>query len=503
MLSRSMLRRIRKISVFVAAMFVAVSASAPLAAVAVTATLTPIAGPPTTSVTVAGAGFPSSTAVNIYFDTSNLALAVANSTGAFSISIQVPSSAVPGTHWVTAVAQGTSGTAAQAPYTVRTNWTQFHFSPLHRGRNPYENVLNSANVADIDLDWSYTTGGALTSSPAVTGGVVYVGSADHYLYAINATSGALVWKFKTGNSIVDSTPAVANGVVYVGSTDNYLYAVNTTTGVQKWKFQTGGAINSSPAVVNGTVYVGSADDNVYAVNATTGVQKWKFATGGMVLSSPAVFNGVVYVGSYDDNVYAVKDNGTSGSQLWKFTTGGKVFSSPALSGGLVYVGSDDGSAYGLVAATGVQQWKYTPTGTPFAFESSPAVFGGDVYFGSDQGYFYALVARSGSLIWNVGAVTPSMVSPPCIANGIEYVGIGNNVYALAQIVTAQVLWVAITGGSVTATPTVVNGVVFAASQDSTLYAYDLNGSTHVKLPPQRPDPATLRPDPTLVPRFSS
>lgn len=502
MLSRGALRRFHKISVFVAAMFAAMLAGAPMAAAAVTATLTPIAGPPTTSVTISGSGFPASTAVNIYFDTTNLALAVSNSTGAFSIGILVPSSAVPGTHWVTAVALGSSGTAAQAPYVVRTNWAQFHYSPLHRGRNPYENVLNSTNVAAIDLDWSYTTGGALTSSPAVSAGTVYVGSADDYLYAINATTGALVWRFKTGNSIVDSTPAVVGGVVYVGSTDNYLYAVNATTGTQKWKFQTGGAINSSPAVVNGTVYVGSADNNVYALNATTGAQKWKFPTGSMVLSSPAVSNGVVYVGSYDNNVYAIKDNGTSGTQLWKFTTGGKVFSSPAVSGGLIYVGSDDGSAYGLVASTGMQQWKYTPAGTPYAFESSPAAYGGNVYIGSDQGYFYALVARNGSVIWNVGSVTPSIVSSPCIANGIEYVGIGNNVYALSQIVTAQVLWVAITGASVTATPTVVNGVVYVASQDSTLYAYDLNGSNLAKLPPVRPDPASLQPDPTLAPTIS-
>ncbi len=493
-------RPFRSIAVLLTAIFMVAVTAAPAAAATPSVTLTPNIGPPTTYLTVSGSGFPDSTAVNIYFDLTDLALVVTSSTGTFSaISIQVPNSAVPGTHYVTAVAEGTSGTAAQASYTVQTNWAQFHYSAEHKGRNPYENVLNSTNVAAIDLDWTYTTGGALTSSPAISGGTVYVGSADDYLYAINATTGALVWKFKTGNSIIDSSPAVVNGTVYFGSTDDYLYAVNATTGAQIWKFKTGGAINSSPAVVNGTVYIGSTDDSVYAVNATTGAQNWKFATGGQVLSSPAVANGVVYVGSYDDYVYAIKDNGTSGTQLWKYSTGGKVFSSPAVSEGLVYVGSEVGSVFGIVSDTGVDQWKYTPSGTAYGFDSSPAVFGGDLYIGSDDGYFDALTSRGGAYIWDVASATAYEVGSPCIANGIEYIGIGDNVYAIEQIVTADILWAADTGALVTATPTVVNGQLFIASQDFNLYAYDLSGSNQVKKAPARPKPTSLRPDPTLVP----
>ena len=62
---------------------------------------------------------------------------------------------------------------------------------------------------------------------------------------------------------MDSSPAVANGVVYVGSTDNNIYALNAGTGALLWKYTTG-AVQSSPAVANGVVYVGSTDGNVYA-----------------------------------------------------------------------------------------------------------------------------------------------------------------------------------------------------------------------------------------------
>ena len=55
--------------------------------------------------------------------------------------------------------------------------------------------------------------------------MVYVGSVDKYLYALDAGSGELRWWYRTGDAVV-SSPAVVDGVVYVGSGDGYLYAVS-------------------------------------------------------------------------------------------------------------------------------------------------------------------------------------------------------------------------------------------------------------------------------------
>ena len=71
-----------------------------------------------------------------------------------------------------------------------------------------------------------------------------------------------------------SSPAVAHGVVYVGSQDDNIYALNAKTGILLWKHTTGGGVGSSPAVANGVVYVGSQDNKVYALNARTGNQLW-------------------------------------------------------------------------------------------------------------------------------------------------------------------------------------------------------------------------------------
>ncbi|MGC1297594.1 MAG: PQQ-binding-like beta-propeller repeat protein, partial [Alloacidobacterium sp.] len=123
---------------------------------------------------------------------------------------------------------------------------------------------------------SYTTGGQVSSSPAVANGAVYVGSQDGNVYALNASTGAKLWSFATatGNQ-VSSSPAVANGVVYFGSDDpqywsigidSSVYALNASTGAKLWSyvivgetFDSSGAFISSPAIVDGVLYIHTQD----------------------------------------------------------------------------------------------------------------------------------------------------------------------------------------------------------------------------------------------------
>ena len=97
------------------------------------------------------------------------------------------------------------------------------------------------------------------------------------MYALDATTGALRWKFATGD-VVHASPAVANGVVYIGSWDRNMYALDAASGTERWRFQTGNdttihnqiGIASSAAVANGTVYFGCRDGHFYAVDADDG-----------------------------------------------------------------------------------------------------------------------------------------------------------------------------------------------------------------------------------------
>jgi hypothetical protein len=186
------------------------------------------------------------------------------------------------------------------------------------------------------VKWRCQVGDDVYSSPAIgADGTVYVGSADHHLYAIDST-GTLKWRYLTGD--VSSSPAVgSDGTIYVGSGDDYLYAFNSN-GTLKWRYQTGGDIWSSPAVgSDGTIYAGSYDGYFYALNPD-GTLKWSYKTGDLITSSPAISSdGTIYVGSYDGYLYALQ---LDGALKWRLRIGEVHSSSPAIAtDGTVYIGA--------------------------------------------------------------------------------------------------------------------------------------------------------------------
>ena len=115
----------------------------------------------------------------------------------------------------------------------------------------------------ISPKWKFKTAGEVSSSPVVSGGVVYFGCCDKHLYAVDSKTGEEKWKFNTGDGGVDSSPVVSDGVVYFGSYDFHFYAVNIKTGGEKWKFETGDCIYST-TVSDGVVYFGGDDTCIYA-----------------------------------------------------------------------------------------------------------------------------------------------------------------------------------------------------------------------------------------------
>jgi len=153
----------------------------------------------------------------------------------------------------------------------------------YNARNTGDNVsIAQTSASTGQLNLSYANRGAVYSSPTVTNGIVYVGSYDHNVYALNATTGAKVWNYST-KSHVYSSPIVFNGIVYVGSDDHNVYALNAATGAKVWNYTLKGVVSYSwPAIANGIVYVGTGAGVIYALNATAGAKVWNYDTGGSV-----------------------------------------------------------------------------------------------------------------------------------------------------------------------------------------------------------------------------
>jgi outer membrane protein assembly factor BamB len=347
--------------------------------------------------------------------------------------------------------------------------------PMFRGGPSRVGTFDAPGVPQFKrVKWSFHTGDAVVSSPAVVGNVIYVGSNDHNLYAIDATTGALLWKFPT-HSRVAASPAVADGVVFVGSYDGAFYAVDAATGKEKWHFLTTGerrfsgsrlhgmdpvgevmpdpydVFLSSPAVADGLVYFGSGDRFIYALDVATGQQKWRGRTGDVVHASPTVADGMLYVGSWDAYFYAF--DAKTGAYQWHFMTGTDpiihnqvgIQSSAAYANGMLYFGCRDSMLYALDAKTGEKKWSFDNHGSWVV--GSPSVRDGKVYFAtSDSALFHVVDALTGVEEFKVAFKWP-MFSSPALAGDRAYVGANDGRLLAIDLKSHQLAWSFQTEGS--------------------------------------------------------
>jgi len=168
-----------------------------------------------------------------------------------------------------------------------------HFSPLSQ--------INDKNVSKLSLAWYLDIDSAMgvVSEPIVVDGVAYVSAPQSKIYAVDAATGKLLWKFDPSvrldmaingsySARTNGGVAVWNGRVFVGTGDCRLVAVNAATGKETWEatvcnpMQTG--ITGAPHVAKGRILIGynGSDDGVrgalVAYDADTGDQIWRFWT---------------------------------------------------------------------------------------------------------------------------------------------------------------------------------------------------------------------------------
>lgn len=366
--------------------------------------------------------------------------------------------------WVLVAACALAGGDAGA----QAGTAMFRGDALHSGT-----ASGSVTKQAPKLRWRFATGDRIVGSAVASGGVIFFGSDDGNLYAVDAKTGRQRWRHATQGP-VPSTPALAGGRVYFSSYDGRIRALDQGSGELIWSFKTGGERRfearglhgmlpknqtfadpfdvylSSPVVDGGTVYVGSGDGHVYALAAADGRLRWKFDTGEVVHASPALARGMVVVGSWNSRLFAL--DAATGAERWRFQAGMDPAignqqgfqSSPTIvldetgGGGTVYVGCRDAHVYALDLATGKERWRFANN---FSWViTSPVVKDGRLYFAtSDSSLVHALDARDGKPVWQQQDQS-YMFSSPVAVGDVMLIGVLNGSLVARELATGRELW---------------------------------------------------------------
>lgn len=315
---------------------------------------------------------------------------------------------------------------------IKPLWTftcedEIRSSPIyHKGVvyfGSYDNNLYAINTDNGEFLWKFPAEGGIVSRPSIYEGIILFGSEDHRLYAVSTRNGREVWNYLTERPI-RSSPTIAEGCVFIGSDDGYLHAVNLSTHNRLWRFDAVQPVRSTAFTTKDFIYFGSDNGELNCITYQGDV-KWKFRAKRGITSSPSYHDGVVYVASLDSTVYALEAK--SGWMIWRFHMGKGSVSSPAIAFGNVYVGSADGNLYCIEAGGGREVWKFS---TEHQVSGSPVIYKDAVYFGSVDGNIYCLEAKNGRQRWKFSAGGP-ITGTPYIENDVLYIGsLDHILYAL-------------------------------------------------------------------------
>src|SRR5712692_1159866 len=453
-----------------------------------------------------------------------------------------------------------------------TNWTMFQGNLGHSGFNGAETILNATTAPQMKVLWTRHAAGGISSQVVEANGLLYWGSWDGFEHASNPTTGADVWATNVGTTTpgggkccppsagssgaaaVTSVPinGTTTSVAFVSGGNAALYALNASTGAILWSTRLGTSPShmlwAGPVVYQGSAYVGVASycdcplvqGQLVQVNASTGAVQHTFnvvpngCVGGGIWDTPSIdqATNILYVstgthsscsqaGNLSMGLLALHTTDLSlvGSWLLPLAQGpgDSDFGStptlfPATIGGTVHqmVGlvNKNGVYYALDRAnvSAGPLWHFQVSfgfagGGGNNFSSSGwdgsrlYVAGGGTTINGTRcsGSLRALNPATGTPIWEacLGAdVNSSIMAVP----GLVVLGAGSQIVAVDAATGKQVF----TFHDISArshfvgSATIVNGNLYLGNEDGNLYAFGVSGTPAPPPPPPSSTPGTSK-----------
>ena len=288
-------------------------------------------------------------------------------------------------------------------------------------------MFYAISLKDGSYVWPFNAGRAVYGEAVLTDEHVYFVCDNGFLFKLDRKTGKEVWRYDLGDAQAqrilphqvvpnsgdfdfDSSaprPLLFEGVIYVGSGDGGLHAVNAATGQRVWRFEARGK-NRTDAIIDGPhVIFGSLDEHVYCVDRRTGKEVWKKNTRGPLTSSPLLIDDKLIIGNRNGLLAAL--NPATGEVIWRMIFwGSAVESTPVAAGegGLFYIGASDLRRVSLIDSkdarvlwrTDVYGWAWPrPTLTDKLVYAS--TIGVSPYQMRHLGALTAMDRKSGKIIW--------------------------------------------------------------------------------------------------------
>ena len=343
-------------------------------------------------------------------------------------------------------------------------WTQF------RGDDALTGVAGDALPQSLALAWTFEAGEGVESTPAIADGVVYVGSLEGRLHAVELATGRERFRYQAAGEI-RSSPAVRDGVVYFGDEAGTFHAVDARTGARRWTYATGGAVSSSAnfAVQGDRIRVvfGSYDNFLYAVDAERGELVWKLETESYVHATPAIAGGVIYVAGCDGFLRAVRAG--DGRELGKVELGGNTAASPAIAAGRAFVGTFGSEVVAVDLDPLAVAWRFKDATRQFPYYGSAAVAAATVVVGGRDKRVRALDARTGKERWSFATPAHVDASPVIAGDRVVAASLSGDLYVLS-LATGERLWHYAAGAPLAASPVVADDHLVLATTGGTVLA---------------------------------
>ena len=250
-----------------------------------------------------------------------------------------------------------------------------------------------------------------TATPVLDSrGILYVGSTDQHLYAINAESGRIVWRHPTPAPIY--APVTLHGDNLVAACfDGTLFSIHRRNRRERFRSTLDGPLVSAPVIVGDRLIIGSRDYFLHGLDAATGAARWRNTYWfSWVESTPRVADGILYIGGSDFRRVSALDP-RDGRQLWSTDVLGLSWGSPVVTSDSVFAGAagqDIASTViahrgGIVALdrhTGAIRWRHetvAPSGAPFNGIAGSLALTHDLIIGADvHGTVLALPHHTGA-----------------------------------------------------------------------------------------------------------